>query len=77
MHRPTGTGGPTAARPGGRLRAALAVLPFLALGLADVFVLLHWGLNPLWGLVILPPILFMSALGWLAFRTGFVGGGDR
>lgn len=63
--------------PGGRRRAALAVAPFLALGLADVLVLLYWGIDPLWGFVILPPILFMTALGWLAFRTGFLDGGER
>jgi hypothetical protein len=55
-----------------RKRAALAVLPFLLLGLADVALLLGWGLNPLWGFMILPPILFISALAWLAFRSGFV-----
>jgi hypothetical protein len=55
-----------------RKRAALAVAPFLLLGLADVILLLGWGLKPLWAFLILPPILFMSALAWLAFRTGFV-----
>lgn len=54
-----------------RKRAALAVLPFLALGIADVVLLLGWGLNPLWGFMILPPILFVSVLAWIAFRTGF------
>jgi len=56
-----------------RKRAALAVLPFLLLGVADVVLLLQWGINPLWGFMILPPILFMSALAWIAFRSGFVG----
>lgn len=56
-----------------RRRAALAVLPFLLLGLANVALLYGWGLRPLWAFVILPPILFISALGWIAFRTGFVG----
>jgi hypothetical protein len=36
-----------------------------------VVLLLVWGLDPLWGFMILPPILFVSALAWLAFRTGF------
>jgi hypothetical protein len=54
-----------------RKRAALAVAPFLALGLFDLVLLLGWGLDPLWGFMILPPILFISALAWLAFRTGF------
>ncbi|ELZ20217.1 hypothetical protein C475_20627 [Halosimplex carlsbadense 2-9-1] len=53
--------------------AALAVVPFLMLGLADVLLLLWWGINPLWGFMILPPILFMSVLAWIAFRSGFVG----
>jgi hypothetical protein len=54
-----------------RKRAALAVLPFLALGLADVALILGWGLKPMWGFVILPPILFISVLAWIAFRSGF------
>jgi phosphotransferase system glucose/maltose/N-acetylglucosamine-specific IIC component len=54
-----------------RKRAFLAVLPFLLLGLADVVLLLEWGLDPLWGFMILPPILFISVIGWIAFRSGF------
>ncbi|WP_336036944.1 hypothetical protein [Halobacterium yunchengense] len=64
---------PTPAGDENRTRAFLAILPFLLLGLADVVLLLFWGLNPLWGFVILPPILFISVLGWIAFKTGFVG----
>lgn len=56
-----------------RRRATLAVLPFLALGVADVLLLLFWGVDPLWGFAILPPILFVTALAWIAFSTGFVG----
>lgn len=52
-----------------RRRAAIAVAPFLALGLADVILLLVGGVEPLWGFMILPPILFMSVLAWFAFRT--------
>ena len=59
-----------------RRRAALAILPFLLLGIADVVLLLEWGLDPLWGFVILPPILFISVIGWIAFKTGFVNGPD-
>lgn len=55
-----------------RFWALAFVIPFLLLGLADLLLLLFWGLNPLWGFMILPPILFMSALTWIAFRTGFV-----
>jgi hypothetical protein len=54
-----------------RKRAFLAVLPFLLLGIADVVLLLEWGLDPLWGFMILPPILFISTIGWIAFRSGF------
>ena len=68
MEAPT----PTDSASGNRTRAALAILPFLLLGLADVVLLLFWGLNPLWGFVILAPILFISVLGWIAFKTGFV-----
>jgi len=59
---------------GGRSRrkAALLVTPFLLLGLADVLLLLEWGINPLWGFVILPPILFISVLGWIGFKSGFI-----
>ena len=55
-----------------RKRAAKAVLPFLGLGLADVVLLLEWGIEPLWGFAILPPILFISALAWIAFSTDFL-----
>lgn len=60
-----------------RRRAALAILPFLLLGLADVVLLLRWGLDPLWGFVILPPILFICVIGWIAFKTGFASGDRR
>lgn len=70
--RPPDRAAGRAGRPN-RRRAALAVLPFLALGLADVVLLLRWGLDPLWGFVVLPPICFMTVLGWLAFRSGFHG----
>lgn len=63
-----------------RRRALLATLPFLALGIADLVLLLLWGIDPLWGFMILPPILFVSALAWIAFRSGFArdrtGGAD-
>lgn len=55
-----------------RRRAVLAVLPFLAIGLADLGLLLGWGVEPLWGFAILPPILFISVIGWIAFKGGFV-----
>jgi hypothetical protein len=55
-----------------RKRAALAVLPFLGLGLADVVLILGWGMDPLWGFAILPPILFCSVLAWIVFSTDFL-----
>ncbi|ESS06193.1 MAG: hypothetical protein A07HB70_01743 [uncultured archaeon A07HB70] len=57
-----------------RRLAALAVAPFLALGLADVLLLLGWGIEPLWAFAILPPILFCSVLAWIAFSTDFLVG---
>ncbi|QCJ48323.1 hypothetical protein [Haloprofundus sp. MHR1] len=55
-----------------RRRAALAVAPFLALGLFDVVLLLFWGIEPLWAFAILPPILFCSVLAWIVFSTDFL-----
>jgi hypothetical protein len=57
---------------GNRRRAALYTLPFLALGVMNVVLVLGWGLEPLWVFAMLPPILFMSVLTWVAFKTGFV-----
>ncbi|SEN27974.1 hypothetical protein SAMN05216388_1002219 [Halorientalis persicus] len=54
-----------------RKQAALWILPFFALGIADVILLLQWGLDGLWGFMILPPILFICVLAYIAFRTGF------
>lgn len=51
--------------------ATLAVLPFLLLGFGDVVLIVFWGVNPLWGFLILPPVVFVSAVGWIAFRSGF------
>ena len=55
-----------------RRRALLAVMPFLLLGLADVLLLLFWGIEPLWAFAILPPIVFCTVLAWLAFSTDFL-----
>jgi hypothetical protein len=53
-----------------RLRATLAILPFLVLGLTTVVLVLQWGLKPLWVFVMLPPVLFISVIGWIAFKYG-------
>lgn len=55
-----------------RKRGVLATLPFLGIGLADVVLLLFWGIEPLWGFAILPPILFCSVLAYLVFSTDFL-----
>lgn len=55
-----------------RKRAILAILPFLALGVGNLLLLLGWGLRPLWAFLILPPIIFISVIGYIAFRSGFV-----
>ncbi|MFB6164887.1 MAG: hypothetical protein ABEJ31_06990 [Haloarculaceae archaeon] len=55
-----------------RRTAVLATVPFLVIGLADVVFLVDWGLDAALGLLILPPMLFVCAIAYLAFRTGFV-----
>ncbi len=58
---------------GDRRRAARYVAPFLALGLVNLGLLLRWGLDPLWAFAVLPPMVFLSGIGWIAFRHGFPG----
>jgi len=53
-----------------RKRAILYILPFVLLGIGNLLLLLGWGLRPLWAFLILPPILFVSVIGYIAFRTG-------
>ncbi|WP_122089403.1 hypothetical protein [Halalkalicoccus subterraneus] len=55
-----------------RWRATKYTLPFVALGIFDVVLVIGWGLNPIWGFAILPPILFISVLTWIAFKNGFI-----
>jgi hypothetical protein len=55
-----------------RRKAVIYTMPFLVLGVANVFLMLGWGLDPLWMVAMLPPVLFMCALTWVAFNTGFV-----
>ncbi len=55
-----------------RRRAALYSLPFLVLGLGNVALILGWGLEPLWGFMLLPPILFCTVLTYIVFSTDFL-----
>ncbi len=65
-------GPPREESPRNRKRAVLYVVPFLTIGLGDVVLLLKWGLEPLWGFAILPPILFCTVMAYLVFSTGFL-----
>lgn len=53
-----------------RFRAALYILPFVLLGLANVALVMVWGIEPLWVFVMLPPIAFVTVIGWIAFKYG-------
>jgi len=57
-----------------RKRAVLHSLPFLLLGLANVALILGWGLEPLWAFLLLPPILFCTVLTYIVFSTDFLEG---
>ena len=74
METGTGDGAPPPRddRRNTRRWAVLATLPFLAIGIGDVLLLLWWGIEPLWGFAILPPILFCSALAYIVFSTDFL-----
>ncbi len=54
-----------------RRRALLYTLPFLLLGLGNVALVIGWGLEPLWVFAMLPPILFVTVITWIAFKSGF------
>lgn len=74
-----GAAGPATARPERpphRRRAALATLPFLLLGLALVAFGVVASPRPLFGFLILPPVVFVSALTYLAFRSRFEADAD-
>lgn len=49
-------------------RALLVVLSFLAFGVVIVGRFLLWSTQPLWGLVLVPPLLFLTVFAWLAFK---------
>lgn len=53
-----------------RFRAVLYILPFVLLGLANVVLVQIWGTEPLWVFVMLPPIVFVTVIGWIAFKYG-------
>lgn len=55
--------------PSNRRRAALYTLPFFALGTLNVALMIWWGLELVWLFAMLPPVLFMSGLAWVAFET--------
>lgn len=75
---PTDSAGETGAnREGGsvepasgvdRRRAAVAAVPFLTVGCFNLLLILLWGADYLWGFVVLVPVVFMSALAWIAFK---------
>lgn len=58
----------------GRRKAALIVIPLFALGLGNVLLILQWDMNPLWGALLVPPVVFISALGWIAIEGGIADG---
>lgn len=58
-------------RPNTR-KAAAIIVPFLLLGIGNVLLILQWGLDLVWGLLLLPPVLFISAIGWIAISGGLV-----
>ena len=44
----------------------------LALGLGNVVLILQGGIEPLWAVALLPPILFCSVLAYIVFSTDFL-----
>lgn len=55
----------------GRKAATIIILPFVALGIGNLLLIMAWGMDPLWGFLLLPPILFICVIGWIAIRSGF------
>jgi cobalamin synthase len=55
----------------GRKVATMIILPFVVLGIGNLILILQWGLTPLWGFLLMPPILFICVIGWIAIRGGF------
>jgi hypothetical protein len=57
-----------------RKQAVLYSMPFLLLGLGNAVLILGMGLEPLWAFLLLPPILFCTALTYIVFSTDFLDG---
>jgi hypothetical protein len=55
-----------------RRKAAVVVVPFFLLGVGNVILILQRGMDPIWGLLLFPPVLFISVLGWIAIDGGLV-----
>ena len=55
----------------GRKDATIIILPFVLLGIGNLLLIMWWGMDPLWGFLLLPPILFICVIGWIAIRGGF------
>ena len=53
-------------------RPLLYSLLFFALGMGNVVLILSWGLEPLWVLALVPPVLFVTGLTYLVFSTEFL-----
>ncbi|MES3517530.1 MAG: hypothetical protein PPP58_07700 [Natronomonas sp.] len=56
---------------GGRKEALFVIIPFFLLATANLVLILLWGLDPLWGFLLMPPILFICVINWIAIRGGF------
>ena len=50
------------------MRGAFVVLSFVAFGLVVVVRFLIWGAQPLWGLIVVPPISMLIVFAWLASK---------
>lgn len=59
---------------GDRRRAALYTLPFFLIGTLNVVLILWWGLEAVWLFAMLPPVIFMTGLTWIAFETDMLKG---
>jgi len=57
----------------GTKTALIVVVPLFVLGAGNVVLILNWGMNPVWGALLFPPVVFVSVLGWIALRGGIAG----